>query len=141
MIASSKRGRRGSAIVPVLLCFVLILLISGGLLKIGLAQRGQIGSEERALQTEWLVESGIERAAAKLAVSADYQGETWNLTPDEMNGPWPGTVTISAARPEGNSRARRVTIAAEYPSGADRRNRQHKTVVVERKADKEGANR
>ncbi len=67
MNAARRRNERGSAMVPVLLCFVLIVLICGALLKIGAAQRTQIKAEETALQAEWLVESGLERAEAKLA--------------------------------------------------------------------------
>lgn len=139
MIALRKRGRRGSAIIPVLICFVLILLICAGLLKIGLAQRGQNKAEERALQTEWLVESGIERAAAKLASSADYTGETWTITPAEMDGAWAGIVIITVARAKDKPTTRQVTVAAEYPNGVELRNRQHKTVLVEAGSTSGGA--
>src|SRR5258708_4126066 len=94
MKASRLCRDRGIAIVPIFLCFVLIVLISGGLLRIGLAQRDQASADEKQLQCEWLVESGLERAAARLAASPDYAGETWAIGAEELGTRWPATVKI-----------------------------------------------
>ncbi len=53
--------------VAVLVCLIIVTLISGAVLKVGLAQRELARSQERRLQAEWLAESGIERAMARLA--------------------------------------------------------------------------
>ena len=57
-----RKAPRGVAIVPVLVCFVLILLMMTVVLKIALAQRARLQGEERRLQAEWLAEAGLDRA-------------------------------------------------------------------------------
>ena len=52
-------------------------MICGGLLRLVGSQRVLIRSEERTLQAEWLAESGVERAVARLAGDTSYRGETW----------------------------------------------------------------
>jgi hypothetical protein len=141
MNASRRQHERGSAMVAVLICFVLIVLICGAILKLGIVQRGQLKAEEVALQAEWLVESGLERAAAKLAGTPGYEGETWRISRQEMNGPAPGLVTITVDRPNGDAGKRRVTVMADYPSDSEGRSRQHKTVTVDLGAAKGGVSR
>jgi hypothetical protein len=126
------------ALVPVLVCFVLILLVCGALLKTGLAQRDQVAAEEKRLQAEWLVESGLERAAVKLAASRDYRGETWALSPEELDAPWPGLVTIRVEAVKGDERKRKVTVQSEYPKGTDLRSRQRKEITMDLGAEKAG---
>src|SRR5262245_56471610 len=117
MIASSRRHPRGLAIVPVLLCFVLILLLCGALFRVAVARRDQLRSEDLALQTEWLVESGCERAAAQLARSSQYRGETWTIPAAELGGSWGATVSITVEQGTSDSASRLVTVAATYPDG------------------------
>jgi Tfp pilus assembly protein PilX len=81
--------------VAVLVCLVVAAMIGGALLRTGLVQRRRIQMEERRLQALWLAESGLERAAARLADAHDYRGETWEVPAADLGGPWPGTVTIA----------------------------------------------
>ena len=141
MNTSRRRNERGSAMVAVLICFVLIVLICGAILKLGVVQRGQLKTEEAALQAEWLVESGMERAAAKLAGTPGYEGETWTISPQEMNGPAPGLVKITVEKINGDVGNRRVTVMADYPSDSERRSRQHKSVTVDLGARTAGVSR
>jgi hypothetical protein len=105
-------------------------MICGALLRLGVAERDLMSAEESAVQTEWLVESGMERAAAKLRASAGYGGETWNVSADELNGRSGGTVTIAVDPDSSNRHGRLVTIVADYPSTGARRNRQRKRVAI-----------
>src|SRR4051794_6380407 len=98
--------RRGVVSVAVIVCLLAITMIAGALLRIGLAERRLIRDEERRLQAEWLVESGLERAAERISASGDYAGETWNVAADELNGPAPGVVRIVVETPAGQPRRR-----------------------------------
>src|SRR4051812_23678064 len=97
--SSSSRSRPlrcGAVVVVVLICLMLIVLIGGTLLRTGLVQRRQLRMEERKLQAEWLAESGLERAAARLAEDPAYRGETRKILAADLGGPWSGTVIITA---------------------------------------------
>lgn len=123
--------RRGSITVFVLVCLVAITMICGVLLRIGLAERQRIHAEERRLQAEWLVESGLERAAVRIVESkGEYQGETWNVSAAELGGRDSGRVTIAVAGPKGESARRQVRVEADYPQDATARVRLSKTLTV-----------
>jgi hypothetical protein len=122
--------RRGIVAVFVLVCLVVIASISGVLLRIGLAERDRIRTEQWKLQTEWLVESGLERGASRLAVDPAYTGETWNLAPDELGGAFPGRVSIVVERIDKEPARRLVRVRADYPRDATRRARASKDLAV-----------
>ena len=123
--------RRGSITVFVLVCLVAITTVCGVLLRIGLAERQRIRAEERRLQAEWLVESGLERAAARIAESkGEYQGETWDVSAADLGGRDSGRVTIAVEAPKGESGRRQVRVQADYPHDATARVRLSKALTV-----------
>jgi Tfp pilus assembly protein PilX len=122
---------RGAVAVVVLMCLMLIALIGGTLLRTGLVQRRRLQMEEGKLQAEWLVESGLERAVARLAEEPAYRGETWRVLAADLGGRLSGTVTI-AVEPDGAQPGRRtVHVQADYPDGTDSRVRRRKQATVE----------
>src|SRR5438105_13676666 len=102
-----RRRRRGLTVVAVLVCLVIVTLISGALLKVGIAHRDQVRAQGHKLQAEWLAQSGIDRAIAQLASKSDYTGETWELTHRDLDVTEPSStqpgpaavVRISVGRP------------------------------------------
>ena len=125
------RRRPGVVTVAVLIGLVLVALIGGALLRTGLVQRRQIQMEERRLQAEWLAESGLERAAARLAGAPAYCGETWEVPAADLGGPWAGLVLIAVEPVEAQPTRRTVRVQADYPKGIEPRARQRKQAVVE----------
>ena len=77
-----------------LIGLIVIGIICAGLLKVALARRAEVGAEERGLQADWLAESGLERASARLSAAGDYSGETWQIPAEELGGRASGTVAI-----------------------------------------------
>ncbi len=83
---------------------------------------------ERRLQAEWLVESGLERARARLAADSSYAGETWTLGASDLGLPESpaivtgagngdrggGVVTITVDR-SGQDRGGECRVQADYP--------------------------
>ena len=108
--------RRGAFLVIVMICLLLSSLLVGALLKLALLQARQLSQEQLRLQADWLAESGLERAALKLAGDADYPGETWNLEPRDLGGAEAALVTIRVEKEETQTRVRAVTIEAVYPA-------------------------
>ena len=124
---SSPDPRRGSITVVVLVCLVVITLIcSARLLRVSLAERKVVRSEEDRLQAEWLVQAGLERGAARLKADAGYTGETWKLSAEDLGGPDPGLVTIVVETSEGHDDQRALSARADYPAGSSHAVRQSK---------------
>ena len=87
--------------------------------------------EQRTLQAEWLAESGLERAAVRLAEAPDYRGETWQVPAADLGGPWSGTVTIAVEPVAAQPARRTVRVQADYPDGVEPRARRRKHATVE----------
>jgi len=140
-----KRPRRGLTVVALLICLILVTLISAAILKISTAQREFIRAQERRLQAEWLVESGVERCLASLAADRDYAGETWSLSAvdlgvaqavrsigaDHKADQAAAVVTITVDRLRDNSLRRRVRVQADYPRDSPRRARHSKQILID----------
>ena len=117
--------------VAVLIGLIIIGIICAGLLKVALARRAEVATEERKLQAEWLAESGLERASSRLATSGDYSGETWEIRSQELGNRGTGQVVIQVERVADHPDRRKVHVQADYPSGASLRSRQSKELFVQ----------
>ncbi len=149
---SQKRSRRALTTVAVLVCLIVISLIGAALLKVGLAQRSQIRSQEQRLQAEWLAESGLDRALGRLAADRSYLGEKWPIRAQELSvpaGPAPGQtsgsparqtamITITVDRVRENANRRRIRVQADYPLDPPARSRHTKQMLIDLEPDKAG---
>jgi len=117
--------------VVAMLCLFVILLLGAMLVRLAVAERGQQRVDERRWQAEWLAESGLERAWAKLAADRDYAGETWALAPEDLGGPWGGRVRIEVERIPDHPDRRRIKAKADYPADATLRARRSKQLTIE----------
>ena len=123
--------RRGALVIIVMICLLLVSLIGTSLVKLALAQRAQTLREQLRLQANWLAESGVDRAAARLSASPDYEGEEWRLkTAEAINGK-PGRVIIKVSLDTNLLNRRVVSVVADYPSQTEQRARVHKQVVID----------
>jgi type II secretory pathway component PulK len=143
--ARARKTSRGLTVVAVLVCLIIVTMISGAVLKVSLAQRELARDQERRLQTEWLAESGAQRAIARLTRDRDYSGETWSLKAQDLGQierppafPSPGEaskavaqITIAVERVPAATNRRRVRVQADYPLGAARRSRQTKEILID----------
>jgi hypothetical protein len=137
-----ERVRRGGVVlVVVIVCMAVMTMVYGSLLRVGLSRRAQGEMEERRLQADWLAESGLERAAARLAEYGDYKGETWEVTAAELGGPWGAVVTIAVEPDEDRPGRRLVTARADYPGGSTKRARQVRRAEVELGPEDSGGGR
>jgi type II secretory pathway component PulK len=123
--------RRGMISVAVLVCLLVITLIFGSLLRLVQSQRALVRNEGRRLQADWLAESGLDRAAARLGDDPAYRGENWTLPADELGIQAPGVVTITVERRKGAANQRLVTVQADYPRDPPRRARSRRQMIVD----------
>jgi hypothetical protein len=138
--------------VAVLVCLIVITLIGAALLKVSVAQRQLSKALERRLQAEWLAESGLDRALARLAADASYSGETWPIhardlsLPDsagsgEASAPVSapaGMITISVERVPDKANRRRIRVRADFPLDPPRRSRHSQQILIDLQPDKAG---
>lgn len=110
----ASQNRKGAFLLIAMVCLMLTSGLLGTLLKMASANRNQAQFEAASLQAQWLAESALDRAAAKLSADANYPGETWDIKPEELGGPHAGQVVITA-KPGDGSALRNVEVVARFP--------------------------
>jgi hypothetical protein len=118
-------------VVAVLVCLIIITIMAGALLRVGLAQRERANAQEHRLQAEWLAESGIQRAIARLAADRGYTGETWEVPARDLDAVDDALVTITIEPARGVGQGRTVRVQADYPRDPTRRARHSRVVDIE----------
>ena len=131
MTAKRRPARKGLAIVPALVCLLLVTMLCAAMLKQSRTRRDALRDEQRRMQAEWLAESGADRASARLSIDPDYRGETWEIPAGALGGGLPGRVTIAVEADKDRPRRRRVRVEADYPPGVENRARQRTVRTVE----------
>jgi hypothetical protein len=133
MIATARRGkqRRGFIAALMLVIIMILTILMGVLLKIMLMRQADLHAAEQRLQAEWLAESGLDRALAKLASAPNYTGETWEIPATELAGRDDGLVVIAVEAVPGKPSARLIRARADYPKAELRRSRDTRTLTVD----------
>ena len=116
--------------VIVLVLLLAVVAIIGSLVCMLLAEHRQLRSHDDQLQAMWLTESGLQRASAQLARSADYSGETWVVSAESLGGDRDGSVEIRIQRVVGEPDVRRVQVTADYPADPVHRKRHSKQIQM-----------
>ncbi len=115
MTLSVHSSRPGSTLVAVLAAMTVVLLLLGGMLKIGLIGRRQLLKELDARQAECLLEAAADRAAQRLAADPAWSGDARTVAADQITGVGAASVTTSIAAGEGRGPA--LQIVVDYPAG------------------------
>jgi hypothetical protein len=126
-----EMGRRqGLVSVAVLVALFVIGLVCAALLKVAFARRAEVAMAERRIQAGWLAASGMDRAVARLLMSGDYGGETWDVPAEELGGRGAATVAIRVETVADRPDHRKVRVQADYPVGSSLRSRQSRELIV-----------
>ena len=108
--------RRGAFTVVVLVCLLISTMVLASLLKIVLLHERQLGREFVRVQTNWLADSGLERAVGRLAVDPNFTGETWTIDAARLGGRDPAVVAIRIEQVESQPLQRLIVVEATYPA-------------------------
>jgi type II secretory pathway component PulK len=110
------------ALLVLLVSLAVAAAISVSVLRLAALQRRSLEIHQWQAQAEWLAESGLERAAARLAADPAYRGETWTIPAEalETDG---GVVAIRVEPVAAQPDRRRIRIEAGYLSGRARQTR------------------
>lgn len=126
-----QRKHGGAILIVVLVCLALATALSVVVVRQIAVERLAAQWNDRSLQARWLVESGIERAAARLAADADYAGETWTLSVKQLAGRDGAVVRIQVDAVDDQPRQRTVRVEADYANGSEYRCRRAKQILVD----------
>jgi hypothetical protein len=115
-----QQNRRGLVLTAALVCLVVSMAIIGTMLKAALTARRQLHTERDVRQAELLLQAGFDRATSKLAADSTFDGDTWELTADEIIGRGTARITtkIQPADTSGNP-VWQIHVVAEYPLSRD----------------------
>jgi Tfp pilus assembly protein PilX len=129
--AANRHSRQGAVLVVVLVCAMVALVIFASIVKLAAAGRRMADERSWEVQAIWLAESGLERAAWRLTADADYTGETWTLSADQLAAADGAVVEIQVEPIPEQPNRRLVRVQADYPDHPQHRARQSKQVVVQ----------
>lgn len=130
-------NRRGAILVLAMVCVAVTVSIMTLLVRSAVMHRAAQATQRNVAQANWLVESAMDRAAARLAVDSSYKGETWEIPADLFKSGEPDPTSKPAVvrikvEPGPNSPSEReVQITADYPNRTPHRVRRSKRVVVQ----------
>ena len=78
-------------------------------------QHRQVSQRLQAAQSEWLATSAVQRALSQLAANANFNRETWSLSPADLQSEHGATIEIRVApSPAGNSH--HIEVVVDYPN-------------------------
>ena len=124
-------SRSAAVLLVALVCVCAASALIITLVQLARTDRDASQTESWRLQAGWLVESGLERAAAALASDGGYTGQTWRIPADELGGKDGAVVKITVERPPEQPGRRRVHVRADYPDHPRHRARKSKQVIVD----------
>ena len=111
-----RRTRRAGVALPlVLACIVVAMMLCAAMTRTVLLHHRQLQVAIDQQQTEWLAESGVQRAIHGLRKSPDYRGERWPVPATLLSGGADASVTISV-QPQGDSDSGwNIVVESRYP--------------------------
>ena len=126
--------RNGVALIVAIVCLTLTAAITVSLVRLALASHQQVAREHWRLQSVWLAESGLSRAAARWRTDVDYSGEDWAPTeigPEKLDG----LVTIKVAADPRDAARVIITATADFPADPTDRVRATRTLTLSRRSE------
>lgn len=113
---SVRRPRRAAVLIILIAVFAVVMALAAVWAKRMVIEHRRQRGLERQAQAEWLAEAGLRRAAARLALSAEYQGETWAIAASELNQRADAEVLINVEPIAGSPTKYRLVARARYPA-------------------------
>jgi hypothetical protein len=123
--------RRGAILLAVIVCLMIATSLLVSTLGLAVSLRRSTQVQLWGIEAEWLAQSALGRAAARLAADAHYTGETWRLPADEFGGDQPAVVRIEVKAVPDQPDRRSVRVEADYPDDPQQRARHTSEALVE----------
>ena len=126
----AMKRRRGLVALALVMALFVLVLLAGGLLRVAWLRHSELRAAERRLQSEWLAESALDRAAARLEADPDYRGETWAVPAEALGGREAGAVRIDVRDVPDHPDRRVIRARADYPADEARRARRTRELTI-----------
>jgi type II secretory pathway pseudopilin PulG len=124
------KDRRGVALVAMMVLLAVFMLLAASWVRRIVAERQEVRRYEREVQATRLAESGLARARAQLANSADYKGELWEIPADSWESHAPAEVQIDVQR-DGSESGIEITARAKFPKGDARAVQRTRRLIIQ----------
>ncbi len=122
--------RRGLVLVAVLVCLAIAMVLFASSVRTLLLQRQQVRAQQDRMQAEYLADSALRRAAARLAADPSYQRETWLIDAPSLAMPASARVEIRVEPSPDGAEARRIRAVADVPDVGVARARRSKDTRI-----------
>ncbi len=117
--------------IVAIICLTLTSAMAVSLVRLALVSHQQAERDGWRMQSVWLAESGLARAAARLRENAGYRGEQW--TPSDIGAVGEnGTVLITVAAAGDDHAKLTITATADFPDHPTDRVRTTRTLTITR---------
>jgi len=127
---NAGRQRRGTLLIAVLACLTLVILLAAAWMKGIALERQQVRAQQNAMQAEYLARSALGRAAARLALDADYAGEMWKVGAEALAGRGEAVVAIQVDADRDDPRARVIRATAQFGTSVQARAQRSKQLKI-----------
>ena len=130
-------ARSGAALLAALVCIAVVTIMATALVRTLLIAHRQTRWQWRQEQAQWLAESGVSRAAARLRFDPAYRGETWQLAASDFAGapaevsPLSGRVVIRIEPVAADDPRPRIFVEAQFPDELHHSVRRNQSVIFE----------
>ncbi|MGZ0169696.1 MAG: hypothetical protein ACKVHE_09070 [Planctomycetales bacterium] len=129
-IERACRRRRGTILVVFMISLAMLSLTTVAMVRVALLQRGVVRSNELRVQSEWLFQSAVARAASQLQANAEYNGEEWEIAADSIGQSFDAVARISVEPSDDQTKDRAVAITVIYPPDDPNRAMVSRTVSI-----------
>lgn len=109
---NETRLRTGAVLAMVMVSLMVASMLGLALIETVLVHYRQMHVMGRQQQCFWLAEAGIQRAIQRLADSADYQGEEWEVSSDDLGSARSAVVAIEVTPAAGSPPTREILVEA-----------------------------
>jgi len=129
--SAQRAPRTGSILIAVLAVLTLIMMLLGVWLKNLAMGRQEIRQQQHSVQADYLVQSAVNRAKARLHADQAYAGENWQIEPGALAGKEPASVSIKVEPVADRPQERLVEAMVQLPSqGPGRTQRTQKSKIT-----------
>lgn len=122
--------RSGTVLIVFMLSLLAMSLTVAAMTRVMLLQRDLVHHDELRVQSEWLFQSAVTRAATQIRLNESYKGEEWDIPAESLGQSFGAIATISVEAAEDQTKTRRISITLLYPPDEALRAMVSRTVSV-----------
>lgn len=109
-VSQGKSTQRGAILAVTLACLVVVGLLMAVTVQRFVVHHRRAAQREQQMRAFWVCESALSRAVGQLAVKPDYQGETWEIPADRLDGGMSAVAQIQVHPSAAGNQKRKVAV-------------------------------